>query len=199
MAVFSIASYLIGIGDRHLENFLIDTSDGEVLGIDFGMAFGSNVHLHIPELMPFRLTQQIEGVISPHPLGGIYKQTMVHALNAMRKKKSLILDTCEIFVKEPLLDWVKDAKQRNRSSGSAGTQIQDEGTQVEWYPRTKIEQVRKKLQGVSPIKLLQRELRDSQHSRKDYMKSIEKAIHGPEDGVRNYHKSLNLRYLEVED
>jgi len=120
IAVFSIASYLIGIGDRHLENFLIDTTDGEVLGIDFGIAFGSSVHLVIPELMPFRLTMQIEGVIAPHPLEGIYKQTMVHALTAVRKKKSLILDTCDIFVKEPLLDWVQDARQRNRSS-VAGT------------------------------------------------------------------------------
>lgn len=56
MAVASIASYLIGIGDRHLENFLVDTTDGQVLGIDFGIAFGSNVQLVIPELMPFRLT-----------------------------------------------------------------------------------------------------------------------------------------------
>lgn len=56
LATFSIASYLIGIGDRHLENFLIDTSDGEILGIDFGIAFGSGVHLGIPELIPFRLT-----------------------------------------------------------------------------------------------------------------------------------------------
>ena len=56
MAVFSIASYLIGIGDRHLENFLVDTTDGEVLGIDFGIAFGSGVELATPELMPFRLT-----------------------------------------------------------------------------------------------------------------------------------------------
>jgi phosphatidylinositol kinase/protein kinase (PI-3 family) len=37
---------------------------------------------------------------------------MVHALTAIRKRKSLILDTCEIFVKEPLLDWVKDAKMK---------------------------------------------------------------------------------------
>jgi DNA-dependent protein kinase catalytic subunit len=57
MASFSIASYLIGVGDRHLENFLVDTTDGEVLGIDFGIAFGSGVHLIAPELMPFRLTR----------------------------------------------------------------------------------------------------------------------------------------------
>ena len=37
---------------------------------------------------------------------------MVHAMTALRRRGSLILDTCEIFVKEPLLDWVKDAKQR---------------------------------------------------------------------------------------
>lgn len=40
---------------------------------------------------------------------------MVHVLNALRKRKSLILDTCEIFVKEPLLDWVKDAKQKSKT------------------------------------------------------------------------------------
>ena len=57
MATFSIASYLIGVGDRHLENFLVDTTDGEVLGIDFGHAFGSAMHLVTPELMPFRLTR----------------------------------------------------------------------------------------------------------------------------------------------
>lgn len=112
IAVFSIASYLIGIGDRHLENFLVDITDGEVLGIDFGIAFGSGVDLTTPELMPFRLTQQIEGVIAPHPLEGAYKQTMVHTLRALRKHKSLILDTCDIFVKEPLLDWTKEAKKK---------------------------------------------------------------------------------------
>lgn len=45
---------------------------------------------------------------------------MVHALTALRKRKSLILDTCEIFVKEPLLDWVKDAKQKIKTSGDEG-------------------------------------------------------------------------------
>ena len=42
-------------------------------------------------------------------MDGVYKQTMVHVMVALRKNRNLILDTCEIFVKEPLLDWVKRA------------------------------------------------------------------------------------------
>jgi len=175
LATFSIASYLIGIGDRHLENFLVDTSDGEVLGIDFGIAFGSGVQLGIPELMPFRLTQQIEGVIAPHPLEGVYKQTMVHALQALRRKKSLILDTCEIFVKEPLLDWVKDAKQKqpgaksnepDSMAGSMLSEYEEELQELAWYPRKKVEIVRYKLSGLSPMKILERELKESKHDKR---------------------------------
>ena len=226
IAVFSVASYLIGIGDRHLENFLIDTTDGEVLGIDFGIAFGSGVTLSIPELVPFRLTQQIEGVIAPHPLGGIFKQTMVHALAAMRKKKSLILDACEIFVKEPLIDWVKDAKQRNNGqkvasgsnqasgmssirqeeenlsgfgAGSMLTMEQRDESELSWYPRKKIEVVKKKLLGINPVKVLYRELKESVHCKKDYSVTLQKAIQGPDDGLRYFHLSEGKKYMEVED
>jgi len=37
---------------------------------------------------------------------------MVQVLNALRKRKSVILETCDIFVKEPLLDWVSNARQK---------------------------------------------------------------------------------------
>jgi len=178
--------------------------------------------------MPFRLTQQVEGVIAPHPLGGIFKQTMVHALSAMRTKKSLILDACEIFVKEPLLDWVKDAKQRNRGqragtgsqqhSSGMNSMRQDEESlvglggvsmlsmeqreecELSWYPRKKIEVVKKKLLGVNPVKILYRELKDSTHDKKDYIGTLEKAIQGPDDGLRYYHLSQgNKKFMEVED
>ena len=58
-AVFSIAAYILGIGDRHMENFLLDKNDGEILGIDFGIAFDSGLGLQIPELSPIRITRQI--------------------------------------------------------------------------------------------------------------------------------------------
>jgi DNA-dependent protein kinase catalytic subunit len=127
--------------------------------------------------MPFRLTQQIEGVIAPHPLEGVYKQTMVNAMLALRKRKSLIMDTCEIFVKEPLLDWVKDAKQRqqqgvsNKSEdsvlpGSMMSEYEEELQELSWYPRKKVEVVKWKLNGYHPVKVVERELKDSRHEKK---------------------------------
>ena len=175
IAVFSIASYLIGIGDRHLENFLVDITDGEVLGIDFGIAFGSGVDLTTPELMPFRLTQQIEGVIAPHPLEGAYKQTMVHTLRALRKHKSLILDTCDIFVKEPLLDWTKEAKKKlhqqlNEEDPTTEKNHEREMESLSFLPKQKIDKVKKKITGVNPVLILKQELSESTHATKKYYK-----------------------------
>ena len=40
-AVQCICHYVLGIGDRHASNMMIDTETGGALGIDFGHAFGS--------------------------------------------------------------------------------------------------------------------------------------------------------------
>ena len=40
-AQLCISHYVLGIGDRHLSNFMIDLHTGAVVGIDFGHAFGS--------------------------------------------------------------------------------------------------------------------------------------------------------------
>lgn len=37
----SICHYILGIGDRHLSNMMVDLQSGGVVGIDFGHAFGS--------------------------------------------------------------------------------------------------------------------------------------------------------------
>jgi DNA-dependent protein kinase catalytic subunit len=100
---------------------------------------------------------------------------MVHALQALRRKKSLILDTCEIFVKEPLLDWVKDAKQKQPGAksneadsvvDSIVSEYEEELQELSWYPRKKIEIVRYKLSGLSPMKILERELKESKHDKR---------------------------------
>jgi DNA-dependent protein kinase catalytic subunit len=50
-AVASICQYVLGIGDRHLSNWMVDTKTGHAIGIDFGMAFGhATLQLPIPEV-----------------------------------------------------------------------------------------------------------------------------------------------------
>lgn len=40
LAALSAVNYAVGLGDRHLENFLLDLSTGQLVGIDFGASFG---------------------------------------------------------------------------------------------------------------------------------------------------------------
>jgi DNA-dependent protein kinase catalytic subunit len=42
-AALSICLYTLGIGDRHLDNFLYSFATGEVVAIDFGYSFGAGV------------------------------------------------------------------------------------------------------------------------------------------------------------
>lgn len=41
VGVASICQYLLGIGDRHLSNYMVDLGSGAIVAIDFGHAFGT--------------------------------------------------------------------------------------------------------------------------------------------------------------
>ena len=40
-ATVCMCHYALGIGDRHLSNFMVDLHSGGAVGIDFGHAFGT--------------------------------------------------------------------------------------------------------------------------------------------------------------
>ncbi|KAI8371835.1 hypothetical protein BD560DRAFT_434527 [Blakeslea trispora] len=46
----------LGVDNRHLQNFLLDLKSGQLVPIDFGYA---------AELVPFRLTRQLVGILGP--------------------------------------------------------------------------------------------------------------------------------------
>ena len=58
-AAWSLAGHMIGLGDRHCDNLLIDVSTGANVQIDFGHLFDSGRELPVPEIVPFRLTQNM--------------------------------------------------------------------------------------------------------------------------------------------
>eukprot|EP00455_Lapot_gusevi_P005433 TRINITY_DN12319_c0_g1_i7.p1 TRINITY_DN12319_c0_g1~~TRINITY_DN12319_c0_g1_i7.p1 ORF type:complete len:437 (+),score=120.35 TRINITY_DN12319_c0_g1_i7:208-1518(+) len=121
-AVISMCCYVLGLGDRHLENFLLDKTSGSVVSIDFGAAFGVGLSLAVPELMPFRLTRQFVHVLRPLDTTGLLKHDMVYTLQALRHQRQMLLTVMEVFVKEPTLDWLNAAQDAsaasNPSSGS---------------------------------------------------------------------------------
>lgn len=47
---------LKGLGDRHTENILIDTTNAENINCDFDCLFDKGLGLNRPEIVPFRLT-----------------------------------------------------------------------------------------------------------------------------------------------
>ncbi|KAK3728485.1 hypothetical protein QZH41_002346 [Actinostola sp. cb2023] len=146
-ACLCICHYLLGIGDRHLSNFMIDTLTGGMVGIDFGHAFGSATQfLGVPELMPFRLTRQIVNLLLPLKETGLLRSTMIHTLRALRENHELLLNTMDVFVKEPSLDWKAFAHKQAHSQEMKEEDEQDVG----WYPREKVNTARKKFLGANP-------------------------------------------------
>ncbi|KAH1004120.1 hypothetical protein HUJ04_003920 [Dendroctonus ponderosae] len=63
VAVMSIIGYIIGLGDRHLDNMLIDLSTGDVVHIDYNVCFEKGKTLRVPEKVPFRLTPNINDAL----------------------------------------------------------------------------------------------------------------------------------------
>lgn len=61
--------------------------------------------LPVPELMPFRLTRQFVNLMQPMKQSGLIQSVMVHSLRAYRANPELLLNTMDVFVKEPSLDW----------------------------------------------------------------------------------------------
>jgi PI-3-kinase-related kinase SMG-1 len=64
-AISSIVGALLGLGDRHLDNLLVDFSTGQVVHVDFNVAYNKGKNLRVPEVVPFRLTRNIVAALGP--------------------------------------------------------------------------------------------------------------------------------------
>ncbi|OHT08492.1 PIKK family atypical protein kinase [Tritrichomonas foetus] len=104
-AMTSIVGYVIGLGDRHPSNLLIDRFTGKVIHIDFGDCFerASN-RPFLPEVVPFRLTRMIVRAMGPTGVDGVFKTTFVNMSNILRENSRVLIMVLAIFVHEPLID-----------------------------------------------------------------------------------------------
>ena len=60
--------------------------------------------MHLPELMPFRLTQVFLDIMAPVGVNGTFREIMINTLKKIRSNSNVLLDCSEVFIKDPLLD-----------------------------------------------------------------------------------------------
>ncbi|KAI5450344.1 hypothetical protein NCC49_003127 [Naganishia albida] len=114
VATTSMIGYVIGLGDRHPGNTLVEQTKFNAISIDFGDVFeAAHDRTPYPEKVPFRLTPQITnafefaaiyGKESPGSRGHFHYCSVL-TMGIMRKHRTSLLAMLEAFAYDPLLNW----------------------------------------------------------------------------------------------
>ncbi|XP_074316262.1 serine/threonine-protein kinase ATM [Silene latifolia] len=105
VAASSMVGYIVGLGDRHSMNILIDQATAEVVHIDLGVAFDQGLMLKTPERVPFRLTRDIIDGMGVTGVEGVFRRCCEETLDLMRINKEALLTIIEVFIHDPLYKW----------------------------------------------------------------------------------------------
>lgn len=104
-AAISILGYILGLGDRHCQNILLDQTTGEVVHIDLGVAFEAGRILNVPEVVPFRLTRDIVDGFGVMKVDGVFRRCSEFTLEALRSNKDIIMTVLNVLRYDPLYQW----------------------------------------------------------------------------------------------
>lgn len=105
VAKMSIIGFILGLGDRHCENILFDSSTGECVHVDFNCLFEKGKSFEIPELVPFRLTQNLADSFGPSKWSGRFERAAEQLMLSLQKQRLVLVTSLESFVHDPLLEW----------------------------------------------------------------------------------------------
>ncbi|KAF2178863.1 hypothetical protein K469DRAFT_731449 [Zopfia rhizophila CBS 207.26] len=106
LAVMSMVGYILGLGDRHPSNLMLDRVTGKIVHIDFGDCFEVAMHREkYPERVPFRLTRMLTYAMEVSNIEGSYRTTCEHVMRVLRSNKESVMAVLEAFIHDPLLTW----------------------------------------------------------------------------------------------
>ena len=106
LAVNSMVGHILGLGDRHPSNVLLERQTGKVVHIDFGDCFEvAMLREKFPEKVPFRLTRMLTHAMEVSGIQGSFKNTCEISMRVLRDNKESLMAVLEAFVYDPLINW----------------------------------------------------------------------------------------------
>ena len=123
LAVMSIVGYILGLGDRHPSNIMLDRISGKILHIDFGDCFEVAMKRDkFPEKVPFRLTRMLIKALEIGGIEGAFRITCENVMRVVRENKDSLNVILAAFVHDPLISFrllipllMKQSKNKNNS------------------------------------------------------------------------------------
>lgn len=117
LAVMSVVGYVLGLGDRHNDNILLDRTNGDVVHVDFNALFNKGETLQWPERVPFRLTHSMIKAMGPLGYEGCFRCTCEIVNRIVRSRKDQLISVLNTFRYDPS-DALSDAPRSTSGSCS---------------------------------------------------------------------------------
>lgn len=101
LGVMSMVGYILGLGDRHPSNLMLDRITGKIIHIDFGDCFEvATKREKYPERVPFRLTRMLTYAMEVSNIEGSFRTTCEHVMRVLRDNKESVMAVLEA-VRDP--------------------------------------------------------------------------------------------------
>ncbi|XP_063982057.1 serine-protein kinase ATM [Diachasmimorpha longicaudata] len=129
VATTSMVGYILGLGDRHFSNVLIDQTTAEVVHIDFGIAFEQGKVLPIPETIPFRLTRDMEAAMGVAGVEGVMRRCCEETMGVLRDRREMIITLLQVLIYDPLFTWSISPYKAYKMQSEDSNRFSDSGEQ----------------------------------------------------------------------
>ncbi|KIK53267.1 hypothetical protein GYMLUDRAFT_77511 [Collybiopsis luxurians FD-317 M1] len=146
-AVMSMVGFILGLGDRHCENILLDENTGDLIHVDFNCLFDKGKTLDTPERVPFRLTQNLVDAFGVTGVEGVFRTACEVTMQLLRDNKDSLMSVLDAFVHDPLVEW-EEEKLRLESAERRNPQRKSTVKDLPSLAKLALKGIEKKLRGL---------------------------------------------------